>query len=125
MLPPVGVSDGQPIDLLTSGSINGEAPQTAPALAAANDQPMPGTLPDGWVIQIGASPSQDGAQSLIDSAGQKLRTLAQYESFVQRFEKNGQVFYRARFGGFTGQDTANDICKQLKQVNMSCLAMQS
>ena len=44
---------------------------------------------------------------------------------LQRFDKDGQTFYRARFGGFSDKDAANDMCKQLKQAKMSCLAMQS
>jgi D-alanyl-D-alanine carboxypeptidase len=126
LVPPVGVSGGgQPIDLMTSGSITQEAALTPTTAAQAAEQPMPASLPDGWVIQIGAAPTEDGAHSLLDGAGQKLHALASFQSFVQRFEKDGQVYYRARFGGFTGQDAANNICKQLKQAKMSCLAMQS
>lgn len=148
LVPPVGVdANGQPIDLMTSGSIEAEvanaqaaskpetlvastnnAPQTpsAPSVTPAHDnQPMPAALPEGWIIQIGAAPTQDGANGLLDDAGQKVKSLAQFQSFVQRFDKDGQTYYRARFGGFSGQDAANDVCKQLKQVKMSCLAMQS
>jgi D-alanyl-D-alanine carboxypeptidase len=110
---------------MTSGSIAKEAALTPAAEVQAADQPMPASLPDGWIIQIGAAPTEDGAHSLLDDAGQKLHALASFQSFVQRFEKDGQVYYRARFGGFTGQDAANDICKQLKQAKLSCLAMQS
>ena len=81
--------------------------------------------PGGWIVQIGAAPTEDGANGLIKSAGDKVRALAQFDGFVQRFEKNGQVFFRARFSGFPGQDAANDMCRQLKQAKLSCLAMQS
>jgi D-alanyl-D-alanine carboxypeptidase len=127
LVPPVGVGDkGQPIDLMTSGSIEAEvalaeaASKPLPSLS----QPMPQALPDGWIVQIGAAPTQDGANGLIDAAGQKIRALAQFQGFVQRFDKDGQTYFRARFGGFPGQDAANDICNQLKQIKMSCLAMQ-
>jgi len=120
-LPPVGVGDqGQPLDLMTSGSVS----QTAEAAQVA--QTMPVALPPGgWIVQIGAAPTEDGANGLIKSAGDKVRALTQFDGFVQRFEKNGQVFFRARFSGFPGQDAANDMCKQLKQAKLSCLAMQS
>jgi D-alanyl-D-alanine carboxypeptidase len=126
LVPPVGVNGaGQPIDLMTSGSIAQEAAATPAAEVQAAEQPMPASLPDGWIIQIGAAPTEDGANGLLDDAGQKLHALSSFKSFVQRFEKDGQTYYRARFAGFTGQDAANDICKQLKQAKMSCLAMQS
>jgi D-alanyl-D-alanine carboxypeptidase len=133
LIPPVGVgAKGQPIDLLTSGSISTAA---APASAIASPtqslgitnvaeaQPMPKSL-DGWIVQIGAAPTETGATTLIDSAGQKVRSLAQFQGFVQRFDKDGQTYFRARFGGFPGQGAANDMCKQLKQAKLSCLAMQ-
>ena len=139
LIPPVGIgNDGQPVDLMTSGSISTEA-AVAPVTGAPPEslgieqvadttssvQPMPATLPQGWIVQIGASPTQDGANGLIDGASGKVRSLTKFESFVERFEKDGQTYFRARFGGFSGQSAANDMCKQLKQAKLSCLAMQS
>jgi D-alanyl-D-alanine carboxypeptidase len=126
MIPPVGVDDdGQPLDLMTSGSIAAQAPATTLAAAEA-ENPLPDMPSDaaGWIVQVGAAPTQDGAAGLIFTAGQKVRSLAQFQGFVQRFDKDGQTYFRARFGGISEQGTANDICKQLKQEKMSCLAMQ-
>lgn len=142
LIPPVGIGkDGQPLDLMTSGSISTQAASApitdAPAQSlgleapvtqvaeAQPEQPMPATLPQGWIVQIGASPSQDGANGLLDNASGKVKSLKKFQSFVERFEKDGQTYFRARFGGFSGQSAANDMCKQLKQAKMSCLAMQS
>jgi D-alanyl-D-alanine carboxypeptidase len=122
LIPPVEVG-GKGVDTTTSGDIAPAAQAVADASGAT--QPMPSALPTGWVVQIGAAPSETGANGLISGASGKVSALAQYQGFVQRFEKDGQTYFRARFGGFTGQDAANDICKQLKQANMSCLAMQS
>ena len=135
LIPPVGIdNDGQPIDLLTSGSVSGdvqvaeivpaaiETPKAAPAPAV--EQPMPAALPQGWVVQLGAAPTEDGANGLIQNASGKVRSLAKLNGYVQRFDKDGQTFFRARFSGFSGQSAANDMCKQLKQAKMSCLAMQ-
>ncbi len=121
LVPPVGIGDeGQPVDLMTSGSID----QTAQV--ASVEQPIPSALPaTGWVVQLGAAPTEDGANGLLKSAGSKIKSLARLDGFVQRFDKDGQTYFRARFGGFSGQDAANDMCKQLKQAKMSCLAMQS
>ena len=55
----------------------------------------------------------------------KIDTLASFRSYVERFEKNGQVFFRARFGGFAAREDAASMCSELKKVKMSCLAMQS
>ena len=54
-----------------------------------------------------------------------MHVLSRDRAFVERFEKDGQTFFRARFGGFSGQSAANDMCKQLKQAKLSSLAMQS
>jgi D-alanyl-D-alanine carboxypeptidase len=88
-------------------------------------QQMPAPLPQGWIVQLGASPTEDGANGLLGNASDKVRSLDKFKGFVERFEKNGQTFFRARFGGFSGQSAANEMCKQLKQAKLSCLAMQS
>ncbi|MEO8756810.1 MAG: D-alanyl-D-alanine carboxypeptidase [Devosia sp.] len=138
LIPPVGIGDkGQPVDLMTSGSISTEAsispvtdawPQSLGIEKVAEvrpEQAMPSKLPQGWIVQIGASPTEDGANGLISSAADKVRSLSNLQNFVERFEKDGQTYFRARFGGFSGQSAANDMCKQLKQAKLSCLAMQS
>lgn len=107
---PVQQQGGQPVDLMTSGAV-----QTADT----------GTTPGGWVVQIGAGPSEESARAMLADAAGKSGTLGDFRSYVERFEKNGQVFYRARFVGFGGRDDATAMCNQLKQQNMSCLAMQS
>ncbi|MET3897267.1 D-alanyl-D-alanine carboxypeptidase [Devosia sp. UYZn731] len=114
LLPPVGVgAEGQPVDLLTSGSIG----------TAANDNKA-AVPPGGWIVQIGAAPSESNAQGMLTDAAGKVANLGDFRSYVERFEKNGKVFYRARFVGFGGRDAATDMCNRLKQQNLSCLAMQ-
>jgi len=114
LLPPAGVDaqGGQPVDLMTSGSIG----------VAANDAAAP---VGGWVVQIGAAPTEDNARALLSDAAVKVGALSDFRSYVERFEKNGQTFYRARFVGFGGRDEAGDMCNRLKQQDLSCLAMQS
>jgi D-alanyl-D-alanine carboxypeptidase len=130
LLPPVGIGDqGQPIDLMTSGATPAEA-------VAPVEQPMPETLAiaetqhaapvrGGWIVQVGAAPTETGAHSLISDAASRLSALGSAQSYIERVEKNGQTFFRARFGGFGGRDAATDACNELKKVKMSCLAMQS
>ena len=116
----VGIgAGGEPIDLMTSGSVQQVA-------EAAPEQPLPAAVQPGrWIVQIGAAPNETGANTLLSDATGKVGKLSAFEPFVQRFDKDGQTFYRARFGGFSDKDAANDMCKQLKQAKMSCLAMQS
>ncbi len=130
LLPPVGIGDtGEPIDLMTSGAVGDASPvavenqpQPAPiAVAAVQEQVISGS----WIVQIGASPTENGANSLISDASSRVVDLGTFKSYVERFEKNGQVFFRARFGGFGGRDDAANMCSALKKVKMSCLAMQS
>lgn len=101
---------GQPVDLLTSGSVQ----------TAAAEVP-----PGGWVVQIGAGPSEDSARAMLSDAAGKVGNLGDFRSYVERFEKNGQTFFRARFIGFGDRDDATAMCNRLKQQDLSCLAMQS
>jgi D-alanyl-D-alanine carboxypeptidase len=113
--PPGNVGNGaapaaaqeQQIDLLTSGSV-----QTA------------GLAGGTWIVQIGAGPSEDSARSMLSDAAGKVGGLGDFRSYVERFEKNGQVFYRARFVGFGDRDDATAMCNRLKDANLACLAMQ-
>lgn len=131
LLPPVGIGeDGQPIDLMTSGgaSAQPEAVEAQPvpeplAVAAAAPEPQPAAT--GWVVQIGAAPTEGGANSLLSDASGSISSLGSFQPYIERFEKNGQTFYRARFTGFGGRDDATAACNQLKKAKMSCLAMQS
>ncbi len=124
LLPPVGIGgDGEPIDLMTSGGIGDTAPDII------EDQAAPAALappaPTGWIVQIGAAPSEVGARALIGDATAKVGQLGGFRPYIERFDKDGQVFFRARFDGFTGRDDASGICNELKKVKLSCLAMQS
>lgn len=110
LLPPseIGGSD-QPVDLMHSGSV-----QTADAAA-----------PNGtWIVQIGAGPSEDSARAMLSDAASKVGSLGDFRSYVERFEKNGQTFYRARFVGFGDRNDATAMCNRLKDQNLACLAMQ-
>ncbi len=108
LLPPGSVDGGagQPVDLMHSGSVADAAPVT------------------GWVVQIGAGPSEDSARAMLSDAAGKVGSLGDFRSYVERFEKNGQIFYRARFVGFGDRDAATNMCNRLKDQDLACLAMQ-
>jgi D-alanyl-D-alanine carboxypeptidase len=129
LLPPVGIGDaGEPIDLMTSGSIGqGDVTEVATAEPQAMPAPLtPEPVPAStWIVQIGAAPTEAGASTLLSGAAASVGSLGTMKSYVERFEKNGQVFFRARFAGFAGRDDATAMCNELKKAKMSCLAMQS
>ncbi|WP_297104870.1 serine hydrolase [uncultured Devosia sp.] len=108
LLPPGEVSGGagQPVDLMHSGSVADAAPIS------------------GWIVQIGAGPSEESARAMLSDAASKVGSLGDFRSYVERFEKNGQIFYRARFVGFGDRDAAADMCNRLKDQDLACLAMQ-
>jgi D-alanyl-D-alanine carboxypeptidase len=103
---PAGAPAGQPVDLMHSGSIG--------------DMSSIG----GWIVQIGAGPSEDSARTMLSNAAGKVGGLGDFRSYVERFEKNGQTFYRARFVGFGDRDDATAMCNRLMDQEMACLAMQ-
>lgn len=108
LLPPgdVGAGAGQPVDLMHSGAVADAAPIS------------------GWIVQIGAGPSEDSARAMLSDAAGKVGGLGDFRSYVERFEKNGQTFFRARFVGFGSRDDATTMCNRLKDQNLACLAMQ-
>jgi len=143
LVPPVGIGDkNQPFDLMTSGSISSrqvaeaalqvessvlgkgsDAPTLAVDVAAA---PAASPAPAGsWIVQIGAAPTSDGANSLLSTASNKVANLSDMRPYVERFDKDGQTFYRARFVGFGDRKEASGMCDRLKKAKISCLAMQS
>jgi D-alanyl-D-alanine carboxypeptidase len=140
LVPPVGIgAQNEPIDLMTSGGIKNQqvaeavfttTPQQesdAPDQTVAMVAPAPAAAapaPSGWIVQIGSAPSQEGAKRLLATATGKIATLNDLRPYVERFDKNGQTFYRARFVGFGDEDQASGMCRQLKKAKMSCLAMQ-
>lgn len=146
LLPPVGIGEGnEPIDLTTSGSVASQRvaeaalqldaelpdrrsdadPVPPTGLAGATATAAPIVPPGSWIVQIGAAPTEDGANSLLSSASHKVSSLNDVRPYVERFDKNGQTYFRARFIGFGGRGEASTICDQLKKAKMSCLAMQS
>lgn len=94
---------------------------TTSSTAASKDK----SIPSGWVIQIGATPDRDQAQALLnkaqDSGGKALRGA---QPFTVAFGSGSEQLYRARFGGFSGQDSAVNACKVLKKKGIACWASQ-
>ncbi len=78
----------------------------------------------GWHIQIGAVPTAEGAEELLQKARNSAGgVLASAQPFTQEVERNGTTLYRARFAGFSGKEAARNACTQLKSKSINCLAV--
>jgi D-alanyl-D-alanine carboxypeptidase len=77
--------------------------------------------PAGWVIQIGAADDASKANALISRAKAKSRALADARPFTEKFVKDGDTFYRARFSGLD-EGGAAEACKSLRRSGFSCFA---
>lgn len=116
---PIDRANAPAIDLLTSGSVN----KGAGAGTQAETQ-APAADPAGWIVQIGATPNAQGANVLLSTATTRIADLGDYRQYVEKIERNGQTFYRARIAGFGDRDRASAMCSKLKANKMSCLAVK-
>jgi len=92
--------------------------------APAAGQTAAGNDPAGWHIQIGAVPTAEGAQALLDKAQSSMgKTLASLQPVTQEVNSDGTTLYRARFAGFSDKDEARSTCQKLKRKSFSCLAV--
>ena len=77
----------------------------------------------GWIVQVGTSPSADGAKELLrraqDKGGKVLRSAS---PFTIAYNTGSSEVYRARFGGFDNQNDAVDACNSLKRSGIGCWA---
>jgi D-alanyl-D-alanine carboxypeptidase len=106
-----------------------EVPADIPAPAKASPQIDKVTTAstsggkDGWVIQVGTSPSQKQAKELLQKAQEKGgKVLRSADAYTMAFNSEGAKVYRARFSGFHNQDSAVKACKVLKRHGMGCWA---
>ncbi|WP_127143388.1 serine hydrolase [Pelagibacterium montanilacus] len=78
----------------------------------------------GWIVQVGAAHNEDAARALLTQATETVDDLANLRSYVETFERNGRVFYRARFAGFADRNQARSTCDRLTEGSVQCLAVQ-
>jgi D-alanyl-D-alanine carboxypeptidase len=78
----------------------------------------------GWHIQIGAVPTAEGAEALIEKAQAKMgKVLASMQPLTLEIDRRGETLYRARFAGFGDKEAARAACQKLKRQDFSCLAV--
>jgi D-alanyl-D-alanine carboxypeptidase len=81
--------------------------------------------PSGWIVQIGAFPSEDQARSRIEDArGHAGGLLAKGSPYTEVTSKGSNKFYRARFAGFD-ETTARQACDRLKKNDFACFTTRN
>lgn len=90
-----------------------EPSKAAPKPAAPASAARAGAL----VAQVGASPSDADARSLIAGLGSR---LGGREAWVEKADVGGRTWYRAVVGGFATSSDANDFCAGLKAAGRGC-----
>lgn len=83
------------------------------------------TIPGGgWIVQVGAANTEDGANQMLSQATQTNNQLGDLRGYVEPFDRNGVTYYRARFAGFADRSQARTTCDALTQASINCLAVQ-
>lgn len=94
------------------------------ARAATGAEPSETQARGGWFIQIGASPTIEKAQELLDKAQRSARVLSKAEPFTEQVAKGSSTLYRARFAGLD-KTTAQQACDALKRADMNCFPIKN
>lgn len=78
-----------------------------------------------WTVQVGVSPTESGAASLLDSAKEKAEALlAGAAPMTEKIESDDKVRYRARFAGLD-RAAAQEVCKILKKNDLGCFTTRN
>jgi D-alanyl-D-alanine carboxypeptidase len=90
-------------------------------MADAAAAPLLGEAAAEHVIQIGALPSSEAAERVLEEAqAAHGEILAGLKPITESYKN----FFRARFAGFSDRKTAQDACEQLQKKALPCLALE-
>nr|WP_246472894.1 D-alanyl-D-alanine carboxypeptidase [Pelagibacterium limicola] len=78
----------------------------------------------GWVVQVGAAQTPEGADALLAEATGAVSNFRDLRGYVETVERNGQTLYRARFAGFADRGQARAACDALSEASVNCLTVQ-
>lgn len=81
--------------------------------------------PTAWVIQLGAMDDEDKAKSMLSDARSRTSALSRAAPYTVRVNHAGATLFRARFSGFSEQNSAQDACNALKKNGFNCFATRS
>ena len=79
----------------------------------------------GGTAQHGVAQVHAVGPQLEQARAQAGGALAKAAPYTVKVEHGGATLYRARFSGFSEQDTAQDACKALKRSGFNCFATRS
>jgi len=100
-------------------SVPGASSAMPSSTSSAIPNPAPAGGGSGSLIQLGAFPSEGGANVAWSSLSKRFSYLAQLGKSVERAEANGKTFWRLRVNaGSNGQ--ARELCGRLKVAGESC-----
>ncbi|ESX24320.1 D-alanyl-D-alanine carboxypeptidase [Mesorhizobium sp. LSJC264A00] len=99
--------------------------EPTPVSPQAVDPVNTASVPAGWAVQVASSPKQSEAKAFLDKTAKLApKVLGAASGFTVAFEKDGETYYRARFGGFRSKDAAWNACNALKKKKIACYAVQ-
>ncbi|ESX98196.1 D-alanyl-D-alanine carboxypeptidase [Mesorhizobium sp. LNJC405B00] len=99
--------------------------EPTPVSPQAVDPVNTASVPAGWAVQVASAPKQSEAQAFLDKTAKLApKVLGAASGFTVAFEKDGETYYRARFGGFRSKDAAWNACNALKKKKIACYAVQ-
>lgn len=89
------------------------------------EKPVNRTRPVGWIVQIGAFPSEEQAKSrLEDAIGHAGGLLEKGDPYTEVTSRGSNKLYRARFAGFD-EATARRACERLKRSDFACFTTKN
>jgi D-alanyl-D-alanine carboxypeptidase len=82
------------------------------------------TMADAYAIQVGALPTQEAAQSVIEKAEPYVfKILSGAKPMTQRVSLDDKIYFRATFDGFEDAQSAQEACSKLKARQFACYAV--
>ncbi len=93
------------------------AAASAPAKAPAAPAKSPPAKPSGVVVQVGSSPSESDAKSILAALRPRLNGRT---AWVETAEVNGKTWRRAVVGGFVDGAEATRFCTELRAAGRNC-----
>jgi D-alanyl-D-alanine carboxypeptidase len=120
---PARTIDSQPV--IVAEAVGDTTPGEQASSPEAIDPISTASTHEGeWIIQIGSMPSEAAARAVLSrAAGKAPKLLGDATAFTESIRKDGNVYYRARYGGFDTKSEAWRTCDRLARENMDCYAL--
>lgn len=116
-------------DPIVTAAIQPAAAQMLPP-APVPQAPVPAPVPvaqaqgdfdPGWVIQLGALPSEAAAVARLEEARSlEVALLANAAPYTETVTVGGTVYHRARFSGFATAEAAQSACTRFQSHGIDC-----